>query len=67
MHRSYRTHASRSPGPSDSRTTRSANPDHEEQLTDSTRQPADESKTSRTGLETTLVELHGVRPGVRRR
>ncbi|MGW4141101.1 hypothetical protein ACWELV_30595 [Streptomyces mirabilis] len=45
---------------------RPRDPDLEEQLTDGTRHPADESETSHTGLETTLVELHGVRPGVRR-
>ncbi|SOE19476.1 hypothetical protein SAMN05442782_0491 [Streptomyces sp. OK228] len=38
-----------------------------DQLNDGTRQPADESETAHTGLETALVELHGVRPGVRRR
>ncbi|MFF4138462.1 hypothetical protein ACFY1B_45015 [Streptomyces mirabilis] len=65
-HRSYRTNTSRSPGPSDSRTTRSASPDLEEQLTDGTWQPADEDETCHTRLETTLVGLHGVRPGVRR-
>ncbi|WP_217575102.1 hypothetical protein [Streptomyces sp. GbtcB7] len=66
-HRSYNMNATRSPGPSNSRTTRSASPDLEEQLADGTWRPADEHETSHTGLETTLVEIHGVRPGVRRR
>ncbi|MFD8003271.1 hypothetical protein [Streptomyces mirabilis] len=40
----------------------SASPGLEEQLTDGTWQPAAEHETSHTGLETTLVEIHGVRP-----